>query len=227
MHQVRYAAVPELARVASPSSLSIGTKGSTRSHDLLLKLTQLPCPSGRHQDARPAVASTLFRLAIETLTLGLRLREPESFAGIGAAIDGPALAVPDDTTLSRRARTWPSPKCHDRQARPDGPMHVVVDSTGLQVYGADQRGLSERNANVPEDQRVQVRIGINLGEVIVDGDDPEALQVSAPASALRLHPRSDCQSLPLSRHALSSSDHRGLRSAAMATWHEITHIAAA
>ena len=29
------------------------------------------------------------------------------------------------------------------------------------------------------------------------------------------------------RHALSSSDHRNLRSAAMATWHEITHIAAA
>ena len=29
------------------------------------------------------------------------------------------------------------------------------------------------------------------------------------------------------RHAPSSSDHRDLRSAAMATWHEITHIAAA
>ena len=34
-----------------------------------------------------------------------------------------------------------------------------------------QRGLAERNANVPEDQRIQVRIGINLGEVIVEGDD--------------------------------------------------------
>jgi class 3 adenylate cyclase len=34
-----------------------------------------------------------------------------------------------------------------------------------------QRGLAERNADVPEDRRVQVRIGINLGEVIVEGDD--------------------------------------------------------
>ena len=34
-----------------------------------------------------------------------------------------------------------------------------------------QRGLAERNAEVPEDQRIQVRIGINLGEVIVEGDD--------------------------------------------------------
>ena len=33
-----------------------------------------------------------------------------------------------------------------------------------------QRGLAERNANVPENERTQVRIGINLGEVIVEGD---------------------------------------------------------
>ena len=34
-----------------------------------------------------------------------------------------------------------------------------------------QRGLVERNSHVPVDQRIQVRIGINLGEVIVEGDD--------------------------------------------------------
>jgi adenylate cyclase len=45
----------------------------------------------------------------------------------------------------------------------------VVDAVECAV--SLQRGLSERNANVPDDKRVQVRIGINLGEVIVDGDD--------------------------------------------------------
>ena len=45
----------------------------------------------------------------------------------------------------------------------------VVDAVECAV--ALQRGLAERNANVPEDQRIQVRIGINLGEVIVEGDD--------------------------------------------------------
>ena len=45
----------------------------------------------------------------------------------------------------------------------------VVDAVECAV--SLQRGLGERNANVPEDQRVQVRIGINLGEVIVEGDD--------------------------------------------------------
>lgn len=34
-----------------------------------------------------------------------------------------------------------------------------------------QAGLTERNRNVPESQAIVARIGINLGEVIVDGDD--------------------------------------------------------
>lgn len=34
-----------------------------------------------------------------------------------------------------------------------------------------QRGMLERNAGVPEDRHIKFRIGINLGEIIVDGDD--------------------------------------------------------
>ena len=34
-----------------------------------------------------------------------------------------------------------------------------------------QRGMVERNANVPESKRMEVRIGINLGEVIVEDED--------------------------------------------------------
>ena len=45
----------------------------------------------------------------------------------------------------------------------------VVDAVECAV--ALQRGLAERNANVPDDQRIEVRIGINLGEVIVEGED--------------------------------------------------------
>ena len=45
----------------------------------------------------------------------------------------------------------------------------VVDAVECAV--SLQRGLAERNTAVLEDQRIQVRIGINLGEVIVDGDD--------------------------------------------------------
>jgi len=45
----------------------------------------------------------------------------------------------------------------------------VVDAVECAV--SLQRGLAERNASVAEDQRMYVRIGINLGEVIVEGDD--------------------------------------------------------
>jgi TolB-like protein/class 3 adenylate cyclase len=45
----------------------------------------------------------------------------------------------------------------------------VVDA--VECAASLQRGLAERNASVPEDQRIDVRIGINLGEVIVEGDD--------------------------------------------------------
>jgi TolB-like protein/class 3 adenylate cyclase len=45
----------------------------------------------------------------------------------------------------------------------------VVDAVECAV--SLQRGLAERNAALPEDERIHVRIGINLGEVIVDGDD--------------------------------------------------------
>ena len=34
-----------------------------------------------------------------------------------------------------------------------------------------QRGMAERNQGLPEDQRIDVRIGVNLGEVIVEGTD--------------------------------------------------------
>ncbi len=50
-----------------------------------------------------------------------------------------------------------------------GEFGSVVDAVECAV--SLQRGLAERNVNVPEDQRIQVRIGINLGEVIIEGDD--------------------------------------------------------
>jgi TolB-like protein/class 3 adenylate cyclase len=45
----------------------------------------------------------------------------------------------------------------------------VVDAVECAV--SLQRGLSERNADLAETDRIQVRIGINLGEVIVEADD--------------------------------------------------------
>src|SRR5262249_11170509 len=45
----------------------------------------------------------------------------------------------------------------------------VVEAVTCAV--AIQRGISERNSEIPADQRIEFRIGINLGDVIVEGDD--------------------------------------------------------
>src|SRR5215475_7043564 len=34
-----------------------------------------------------------------------------------------------------------------------------------------QRASAERNTNIPEDRRIEFRIGINIGDIIVDNDD--------------------------------------------------------
>ncbi|HVO95292.1 MAG TPA: adenylate/guanylate cyclase domain-containing protein [Terriglobales bacterium] len=45
----------------------------------------------------------------------------------------------------------------------------VVDAVACAV--AVQRGMLSRNAEEPEDKRIVFRIGINVGDVIIDGDD--------------------------------------------------------
>ena len=64
--------------------------------------------------------------------LRLPLRQTQGFIQSLLDLMGLAVAVPDYSTLSRRhgslAVVLPS-------KRPDQPMHLVVDSTGLKVYG--------------------------------------------------------------------------------------------
>ncbi len=45
----------------------------------------------------------------------------------------------------------------------------VVDAVGCAVE--IQRGMAVRNASVPDDRRIAFRIGVNLGDVIIEGDD--------------------------------------------------------
>lgn len=45
----------------------------------------------------------------------------------------------------------------------------VVD--GLRFAIDVQRAMKERNASIPEDRRIVYRIGINIGDVIVEDDD--------------------------------------------------------
>ena len=76
-------------------------------------------------------------VAIETaltlrLVYHLPLRQTEGFVESVLELIGLALSAPDHSTLSRRQRdlqiALPTHSAHE-------PIHVVVDSTGLKVYG--------------------------------------------------------------------------------------------
>jgi hypothetical protein len=66
------------------------------------------------------------------LVLHLALRQAEGFVGSVLRLLGLDLAVPDHTTLSRRSRAFA-----DRRPSiaPHGPLHLLIDSTGLKLFG--------------------------------------------------------------------------------------------
>jgi hypothetical protein len=112
-------------------------------------------------------------LAIETtlmlgMVFGLRLRQSEGLLGSVLDMMGLDLPVPDHTTLSRRARTWkPSARSNDRKPVASGPIHLLVDSTGLTIYGAGQ-WLEEKH-------RTKSRRGWRKLHLAVDADSGEIL----------------------------------------------------
>src|SRR5690349_19255084 len=60
----------------------------------------------------------------------------------------------------------------------------VVDAVKCAVEV--QRAMLDRNAETPEDKRITFRIGINLGDVIIDGDDiyGDGVNIAARLEAL-------------------------------------------
>ena len=80
----------------------------------------------------------------------------------------------------------------------------VVDAVSCAVN--IQRGMVRRNANIPEDKQIVFRIGINVGDIIIDGDDIFGDGVNIAA---RLESRSGhhcCQPLPSSICSAPSVD---------------------
>ena len=91
-----------------------------------------PSPSGR-----PGAPKTFSDCAIETaLTLRLvfrvPLRQAEGFLRSVWSLMGVDLAAPDHTTLSRRSQSL-AVECRRIPSR--GPIHLIVDSTGLSIVG--------------------------------------------------------------------------------------------
>jgi Transposase DDE domain len=88
-------------------------------------------PSGQARYRKAAIqTSRMLRTAFK-----LALRQAEGLMTSVLTLMGLTLSAPDHSTVSRR--TAALPVIQPAQV-PHGPLHVLIDSTGLQVYGAGQ-----------------------------------------------------------------------------------------
>ncbi|MBV7522148.1 adenylate/guanylate cyclase domain-containing protein [Ensifer sp. ENS12] len=109
-----------------------------------------------------------------------------------------ALMEQDEAATFERLRTRRTELFEPEIARHHGRVFKLMGDGLLAEFGSVvdavecavslQRGMAERNAAVAEEERFEVRIGINIGEVIVDGEDRygEGVNVAARLEQLAL-----------------------------------------
>ena len=108
-------------------------------------------------------------LAITTaLTLrtvfGLALRQTEGLIGSIIRLLGLDLAVPDHSTLSRRAETLPVV----RPASSSAPVHLLVDSTGLRLCGPGEWLVEKHGTRTRRCWRkLHLGVDADTGEIVV------------------------------------------------------------
>jgi len=91
-------------------------------------------PKSGKRGAQPIYADIAIETALTLrLLFRLPLRQAEGFLGSVLKLMGLALPCPDHTTLSRRNATFESRRFVRRETQ--GPVDVIVDSTGFKVCG--------------------------------------------------------------------------------------------
>src|ERR1700736_1065592 len=137
-------------RVTNWAAYDAGLRGRG---SLTIWFTEAAVATWRAEPRAPRVGQPRYSsLAITTALTGravfrLALRQTEGLIGSIIALLGLDLAIPDHSTLSRRAETL-------AVARPPssaGPVHLLVDSTGLKLCGAgewlvEKHGTSRRRS---------------------------------------------------------------------------------
>jgi len=93
----------------------------------------------------------------------LALRQTEGLIGSIIGLLGLDLAVPDHTTLSRRAATLEVP----RPRRGGGPLHLLVDSTGLKLCGAGEWLVEKHGAKTRRSWRkLHIGMDADTGQIV-------------------------------------------------------------
>ena len=121
-----------------------------------------PAPSGR-----PGAPKTFSDCAIETaltlrLVFRLPLRQAEGFLRSVLSLMGVDLAAPDHTTLSRRSQSL---AVEFRRIPSRGPIHLIVDSTGLSIVGEGEWAAAKHGGRGRRGWR-KLHLGVDGSRVI-------------------------------------------------------------
>jgi transposase len=131
--------------------------------------------TGPHGQARYTDAAIQTSLMLRT-AFKLALRQTEGLMTSVFTLMSLMLSAPDHSTVSRRAVRLPVIQAAQV---PPGPLHVLIDSTGLQVYGAGQwleakHGAKSRRTWRKLHLAVDVASGMIVAQTLTnqDADDP-------------------------------------------------------
>jgi Transposase DDE domain len=133
-----------------------------------------PAGQPRYKDA--AIQTTLMvRTAFK-----LALRQTEGLMASVITLMDLTISAPDHSTISRRAVTLP---VIQPESVPHGPLHLLIDSTGLQVYGAGQWLEAKHGAKSRRKWRklhlaVDASNGTIVARTLTDHDTDDPSQVA-------------------------------------------------
>ncbi|MET3139409.1 transposase [Undibacterium sp. GrIS 1.2] len=135
----------------------------------------------RWQSVGPTGQARYRDIAIETslmlrMAFNIALRQTEGLMESVLTLMNLTITAPDHTTVSRRSVGLTVTKS---PSAPKGPLHVLIDSTGLQVFGAGQwleekHGAKSRRTWRKLHLAVDADIGMIVAQVLTDQhmDDP-------------------------------------------------------
>ena len=115
------------------------------------------------------------------LVLHVALCQAEAFSRNVLGLLGLVLSVPDHGTLSRRGRAFTGRQ--PRVVASDGPVHLVLNSTGLELFGQGEWNAEKHGRARRQWRKLHLAVDADTGEIAVqvltEGHADDAAQVPA------------------------------------------------